>query len=327
MNIRLKGSPPACLTTGILLLSKARTFGQPISILIEGNKQSFGNWTTATLAFSPVMAAVGFPTGLHPEVIVLGGPSLSPLHIRIHDKWIQIGRTGIGTTPISKAIVNIYRQSDRSSQNSQTMLNQFFVRFGIPKEPSVIELLTNDQIPIKIRFQLLKALRLTFGISWSQPQFVNHLFSFDAEKDISEQWPLQEAAMQEVMGEAFISLIQTNFSNTDLCAQIQQCCLEWGQHITIPQENITNVPEWGHIIRSFPTAIGKTATHHPLDLLQNKFVTLGGSWSQTNDQSIIVGANPKCLENQSELDWVWTESHVAYEQTERLWRRVMGKQR
>ena len=96
MPIVLKGSWPACLSTGILLRSKARSFGQPLqgSIVEAPQVEVLG----PALLHDPLLVGLGLPASVEdPNMVVLPGKAdANLLMLTDYEQWALIDRSGQG---------------------------------------------------------------------------------------------------------------------------------------------------------------------------------------------------------------------------------------
>ena len=71
MTVSLKGNSPAALTAGILLLSRARSFGQRLDVAILGDPHDITPVVGPALVHSPVLASCGVGRELGAGALVI----------------------------------------------------------------------------------------------------------------------------------------------------------------------------------------------------------------------------------------------------------------
>ena len=117
MNVSLKGSSPATMVAGILLLSRARSFGQRVRVEIVGDPGDIGVVEGPAILHSAPLASCGvgrdYGSG---ALVVVPGPATAPLAVSLtadgRSEWFQVDRAGEGVHPATRAFVR-YRKDQR----------------------------------------------------------------------------------------------------------------------------------------------------------------------------------------------------------------------
>ena len=95
MSVELSGNSPAALTAGILLLSRARQFGQRLSVSVMGDPDQITPVEGPALVHSAVLASCG--VGSRPEAVrwwlCRGRPA--PLAVCLNE-WRRYWSSSIG---------------------------------------------------------------------------------------------------------------------------------------------------------------------------------------------------------------------------------------
>ena len=146
MKIVLQGNWPATLTAGILLLSRGRSFGLPITVNIVGDPKDVEEVLGPTVVSCQVLAScsVGRELGDGPVVVVSGGsadPVLVSVNNRSEGGWFFVDSSGNGWHPATKALVRMVRDSRPCARHASTLLLGLFRWAGMPAEPALIDLL------------------------------------------------------------------------------------------------------------------------------------------------------------------------------------------
>ena len=116
MSVELSGNSPAALTAGILLLSRARQFGQRLSVSVMGDPDQITPVEGPALVHSAVLASCG--VGSRPgggAVVVVPGPSEASLAVCLDDFGagvVLVDRSG-QRHPATRALVRLCRVRTR----------------------------------------------------------------------------------------------------------------------------------------------------------------------------------------------------------------------
>jgi hypothetical protein len=146
VKIVLKGNWPATLTAGILLLSRGRSFGLPVTVNIVGDPKDIEEVKGPTVVSCQVLAScgVGRELGDGPLVVVTGG-SVEPVLVSLDNKsdegWFLVDSSGEGRHPATRALVRMVRDPSPCARHATRLLLGLFRWAGIPAEPALIDLL------------------------------------------------------------------------------------------------------------------------------------------------------------------------------------------
>ena len=319
MQITLTGSIPICIATGILLLSKGRSFGLPLKCSIAQTKPDFGDWNTACLWHEPVLSALGVPTAAHPEVVTLGGPPDSPLHLNIDGLWIKVSRSSKSVHPLSQRLLS---QVTNRSDAANRVLRDFCVAYSIPKEPSVFDLLFEDSLTLHTRKRILLALQKSFGLKKNfSPPSVSHLVV--GSDDIETEWMTHRESLAAIYRLIEFGLLEQSIDRLDTSIQfdIKGRLLRLAEYMSLPQVH-SNTPSFEPLMSGFIHAIGNTSSKHPLDWLNDRFEALGGRWGVgSKDARRLQFRYHNTISGLSELSEL---SRQSCSQCEQIWQELMG---
>lgn len=170
MDVVLHGDSPSALTAGILLLSRARSFGLVhLRVRIEGDPDAITPILGPALLHSTVLAScgVGRDLGQGPLVVVPGAPG-EPLLVSLAKDglgpWFELDTTGVGSHPATAAFVRLCRDSRPRARKLGKQLRRFLALLGIPAEPALLDLLFAAPAPPLDRLALtLRAGRTITG--------------------------------------------------------------------------------------------------------------------------------------------------------------------
>lgn len=146
MKIVLQGNWPATLTAGILLLSRGRSFGLPLSVRIVGEPKDAESVLGPAVVSCQVLAScsVGRELGDGPTVVVTGGstdPVLVSINKRDPSGWFFVDSCGDGWHPATKSFVRMVRDNRPCSRKASSLIMGLLRWAGVPAEPAILDLL------------------------------------------------------------------------------------------------------------------------------------------------------------------------------------------
>lgn len=152
MNVSLRGSSPAALTAGILLMSRARGFGQRLSVEVVGDPADITPVQGPALVHSPVLASCGVGRRLGSgSLVIVPGPPSAPLATSLSKDgtgpWFEVDREGVGQHPATRAFVALCRDPRPAARDLGRRLRQLLHLLGCPPEPALLDLLFQPEAP------------------------------------------------------------------------------------------------------------------------------------------------------------------------------------
>lgn len=178
MKVVLAGNSPATLTAGILLLSRSRSFGIPLSVSIVGSPSEISSVEGPAVVHSHVLAScgVGRDLGQGPLVVVPGPPTEPVLmSLQEHGKgdWFEVDSSGDGGHPATKAFVKLVRDNRASARHAAALLRRLCRWAGVPPEPALLDLLFGAPAPPLTRLGL--AMRAGQALTGESGQPITHV--------------------------------------------------------------------------------------------------------------------------------------------------------
>ncbi len=177
MDVALEGSSPAALTAGILLLSRARSFGFPLRVQVVGSPGDITSVPGPCMVHSPVLASCGIGRDLGSgALVIVPGPTEAPLAICLEDggngDWFEVDRRGGGLHPHSVAFVALCRERRPALRELGRQLRRAFMALGCTPEPAVLDLLFTAPAPpltrLAIALRAARAMSGQRGLPWTR---------------------------------------------------------------------------------------------------------------------------------------------------------------
>ena len=171
MHVALEGSSSAALTAGILLLSRARSFGFPMQVDVVGDPAEITVVEGPALVHSPVISSCGIGRELGSgALVIVPGPAEAPLAVCLEDgglgEWFHVDRSGNGCHPHTQLFVSLCREQRPGLRELGRQLRRAFQALGCAPEPAVLDLLFGAPMPPLLRGAL--ALRAGRAMSGSR---------------------------------------------------------------------------------------------------------------------------------------------------------------
>ncbi|MCB9762938.1 MAG: hypothetical protein H6739_24265 [Alphaproteobacteria bacterium] len=160
MDVALKGNSPVALTAGILLLSRARSFGIPqpqVSIL--GDPTDITPVLGPAILHSHVLASCGVGREVGKgALVVITGPPDAPLLVSLAQEglgsWFAVDSGGQGLHPGTRALMRMSRDPRPAARELGKDFRRLLARLGVPAEPALLDLLFGAPTPPLTRIAL-----------------------------------------------------------------------------------------------------------------------------------------------------------------------------
>lgn len=169
MTVALRGPSAATLTAGILLLSRARGFGQRLQVEIVGDPDDISPVEGPAIVHSAVLASCGVGRELGSgALVIVPGPAARPLAATLADGgeggWFHIDRSGSGLHPAAKQFVTLCREKDPARRELGRLLRVAMAALGCSAEPAILDLMFAAPAPPLMRLAVaLRAGRAMSG--------------------------------------------------------------------------------------------------------------------------------------------------------------------
>ncbi len=169
MNIALRGSSPSTMVAGILLLARARSFGQRIRVEIVGDPGDIGVVVGPAILHSAPLASCGVGRELGSgALVVVPGPAGEPLAVSLsadgREDWFFVARGGEGVLPATHTFARCRRDPRPAARTQLKMFLKLTKALGVAPEPAILDLLFGAPAPPLTRMALaLRAGRALTG--------------------------------------------------------------------------------------------------------------------------------------------------------------------
>ena len=155
----LSGNWPSALTAGILLLSKARSFGIPLQVEILGDPATIESVSGPVVVHAHVLASCGVGRDLGTgALVVVPGPAVDPVLVCLepdgNGPWFEVDSRGEGVHRAPQAFVSLAKDQRAEARHAVRLLRRFFSTLGVPPEPAVLDLLFGAPCPPLTRLAL-----------------------------------------------------------------------------------------------------------------------------------------------------------------------------
>lgn len=180
MDVTLRGSSPSTMTAGIMLLTRARQLGYPLTVSVIGDPSDLRSVHGPAVLYAPVLASCGvgreFGSG---ATVVIPGPPGTPLRTTIAPHgisgWFQVDRTGEGAHPATQAFVRLSRDPRVAARRLGKELRRTMTSLGLATDPVVGDVLFGAVAPPLLRLAI--ALRCGRAMSGGRGDAITRFLS------------------------------------------------------------------------------------------------------------------------------------------------------
>jgi hypothetical protein len=350
MSVELSGNSPAALTAGILLLSRARQFGQRLSVSVMGDPDQITPVEGPALVHSAVLASCG--VGTRPgggAVVVVPGPSEAPLAVCLAEHgtgtWFTVDRSGRGEDAATQALVRMCRSSHRQGRRLARELLQGLGGLGCMAEPAVLDLML--RAPISPYHRVVLGLHAGQSLRRGQRSPVHGFLepaSGGGEVPLPETFTLEsarEALSSGTLGAALVRVKEEvrpvlsswiagmlRHADTDPDAAEVVCTVlhTLGPVLTMPAGAVLPSLDAASdgVANALPTAIGaQGGASDAARCLVDTFRFLGGNFVDYARFPVVVPGDPAPEGRLARWRWFCESTRSAADTADSLWRRVI----
>lgn len=354
MHVALEGSSPSTMTAGILLLTRARQLGYPLTVAIVGDGDDLQHIPGPAVVYAPVLASCGVGRDLGSgATVVMPGPPGTPVRVTLTphgvDGWFCVDRSGHGVHPATQAFVRMSQDSRPEARALGREVRKAMEALGMAADPAVLDVLFGAPVPPLLRLAVvLRAGRAISGgrgdpitrylagdISLSQDPIPPGLEPHDVVARYRRgelQWVFNRLGVSiRDRAEAWIETALTLSSQDDgRDLALLTALLEMASHLAqLPVHSI--LPPLGAGEDSVAVAL-KAALHADGDgdanvQLSQVYRFLGGRFVDAEPHALFVSREPKPTDPSDQVGlWRWfaAEVRVGRKRADALWEQIFN---
>jgi hypothetical protein len=178
------------VTAGILLLTRARQLGLPLSVSVLGDRSEITAVPGPAMVHAPVLASCGVGRDLGTGgMVVVSGPPGEPLLVSLdpagRDLWFYVDRSGRGTHPATEAYLRLAQDLRIPARRLAKQVRRSLSALGVAPDPAVLDILFGAPAPPLARLAI--ALRAGRSMSGGRGEPITRFLSGRA--DIHAEGP------------------------------------------------------------------------------------------------------------------------------------------
>lgn len=336
------------ITAGILLLSRARGFGQRLQVELVGDPNSLDRIEGPAIVHSAVLASCGVGRELSSgALVIVPGPAVRPLAASLSsggvDGWFSIDRSGNGLHPATRQFVSLCRERNPQLRELGRHLRKALAALGCSAEPAVLELLFSTPAPPLMRLAI--ALRAGRAMSGGRGTSITHYLA-DYPETLPDPLPraacaagriqgtLNDGALQEMLDRLRLNVRDPIEAWTRQLAAASPAYDDLLGNLTAVLSHLTALPPHGILAPLPPSmdavavgvgpAIGATSgCTDAMESLCNIFRFLGGRFTSHAKYAIEIPGSAPPTDRLDRWAWLCQSAKGAAEQADGLWRRVV----
>lgn len=350
MSVELKGASARALTAGILLLSRARSFGLRLDVSVVGDPTDIASVKGPALLYSPVLSSCGVGRGqAEGQVVIVPGPAIEPLAVCLTQDglgpWFLVDRAGRGAHPATAAFVALCRDPRPAARHAAVTLQRALSALGASDEPAVLDLLFGAPAPPLTRLTL--ALRAGRAMSGRQGPGVTRFLVSESPDVDPLPTPVDEAALAEARANGALDRMidhlaplprqaarewleeidQLNAEDGGRSAPLAAALAELlGHLVTLPAHCMLPPldPPLEAVATNLGRALGATRGNDDASRCLNEvFRVLGGRFQPEARYPVELEGPPPPADRLERWAWFCQAAREAADRADTLWRRVM----
>jgi hypothetical protein len=347
VTVALRGSSAATLIAGILLLSRARGFGQRLQVEIVGDPNDITPVKGPAVAHSAVLASCGIGRELGSgALVIIPGPAVDPLATCLVDGgekgWFFVDRSGSGAHEATRQFVALCRERDPQLRERGRQLRAAMAALGCSAEPAVLDLLFAAPAPPLQR--LAAALRAGRAMSGGRGAPVTRYLA-DFPDDLPDPLSVGDCQAAHIVAALDGGGLQRMLDRLRL--SVRDPVEDWvraladageGYHTLLASlvavlSHLTSLPPQGMLPPLPPAmdavsvgigpAIGATGQGDACQSLREVFMFLGGRFTDYAKYAIEIPGDPPPDDRLARWVWLCRSARRTAEGADELWRNVV----
>ena len=349
MQVALRGSSASTIIVGILLLTRARRLGERVSVSIVGDPGDVAKVVGPALVYSPVLSGCGVGRVAKRNALVcVPGPASHPLALTMEeaglDEWFAIDRSGAGSHASTRAVIGLCRHPEPEGQNLGRVLRNALAAVGCPAEPALLDLLFGA--PLNPLHRLAMALRVGREMTGSTGDpFTRFVRSGIENLPDPLPTPLSAEALNEAVTDGRVRGLLDR-----LQPGIQDEVQDWlegmdrveaypgfpelirdiavlGSHlVSLPMAGmLPTLPHHEEVLAEYlGRAIGAVQGQHcAMAALIETYEFLGGVFIEHSPFAVAIPGSAPPQDRVERWQWLCQTAHIAMDETEALWERLV----
>jgi hypothetical protein len=169
MDVALSGSSPSTMTAGIMLLTRARQLGFPLSVSVVGDPNDLQRIPGPAVVYAPVLASCGVGRELGSgATVVVPGPPGAPVMATLTPHgvggWFLVDRTSTGAHPGTEAFLRLSQDPRIAARHQGKELRRVMAALGMSADAAILDVLFGAPVPPLLRIAVaLRAGRAMSG--------------------------------------------------------------------------------------------------------------------------------------------------------------------
>lgn len=335
MNVALKGSSPATMAAGILLLSRARTLGQRLTVSIVGDPDDIGVVTGPAILYSPALASCGVGRELgNGATVIVPGPVTESLAVTTSaggiGGWFLVDRSGTGVHPATQAILALRRDPRVRARWLAQQIVLGVETLGGAAEPAAFDVLFGA--PVAPLTRLAIALRAARAITQERGEPVTkYLLGNPPDDESPLNLPAALARLQPEAHEAITACLRTaeilaaedGGRETPMVESLTEILLHLAmlpEHGILPPLDPATDAVAFNLGKALGPNQGNPAAHQSM-LSTYRF--LGGKFTTSAPHAVSLPSEAPPPDRLGRWMWFCSQVEGAAAQVERVWRDIV----
>ena len=331
MMVSLRGSSPSTMALGVLLLSRARSFGQRIQVEIVGDPEEIGIVTGPALVHSAPVASCGVGRELgHGALVVVPGPAEEQLAVSLSadgvGPWFTVDRTGEGVHPATRAWIALRRDKRPEARHHAALLADALEAVGCAAETPVFDLLFGAPVNPLDRISL--ALRAGRALSGARGLPIQEFLVRDLDVDttVDAIGTLERFSPSfQRHAAAFIPFVGANAETVPLLDALAELLVHLSH---LPRASILPPlsPAADAVAVGLGRALGAVSSTTSGDQAQvsllHTYRFLGGKFTRSATHAIELRSDPPPADRLARWQWFCTHVSDAASRLDSTWREL-----
>ncbi len=353
MDVTLRGSSPSAMTAGIMLLTRSRQLGYPLTVSIVGDPTDLRSISGPAVMYAPVLASCGVGRDLGSgAIVVIPGPRGERLYATATPHgvggWFEVDRTGEGAHPGTQAFVRLSRDPRPKARQLAKDLRRLLVALGVTPDPAIFDVLFGAPLPPLLRLAI--ALRAGRSMAGGRGTSITRFLSGSIENTgdtLPEDLPIEELVRLFEAGELRWLLDRLSTALRDRFEDWLELALELSKEddgrdlellrsLIIVASNLCQLPVHSilpplgaaedSLAVGLQSAMLADGEGDPNAQLRQVYSFLGGRFVSEDDAMLVHDAPPPAADSGhiAHLEWFCGEVRIGRKRADALWEKIFN---